>query len=204
MIVKLVQEDAFGSDIKSIKKSCLNENNQQHASLQNNTLQELKSFVNENGTVRVGGRLQNSALDLELIHQIILPKTGSTSILIVRHYHKTVAHGGRSATMQEIRRAAYWIINCNALVCRVIFNCVRCRSMRGKFGKQIMADLPKDRVNEAPPFTYCRVDLFGLFLMKERRSELKRYGALFTCLVRRAVHIEVVATMETDSIIMAL
>ena len=37
MIVKLVQEGAFGPDIKSIKKSCLNENNQQHASLQNKT-----------------------------------------------------------------------------------------------------------------------------------------------------------------------
>ena len=47
MIVKLVQEDAFGSDIKSIKKSCLNEYNQQHVSLQNKTLQELKPFVDE-------------------------------------------------------------------------------------------------------------------------------------------------------------
>ena len=49
MIVKLVQEGAFGPDIKSIKKSCFNENNQQHGSLQNKTLQELKPFVDENG-----------------------------------------------------------------------------------------------------------------------------------------------------------
>ena len=40
--------------------------------------------------------------------------------------------------------------------------------------------------------------------MKETQSELKRYGALFTCLASRAVHIEVVATMNTDSFIMAL
>ena len=160
MILRLVQEDAFGSDIKSIKKSCLNENNQQHASLQNKTLQELKPFIEENGIARVGGRLRNSFLDFELIHPFILPKTGSTSILIARDYHNTVAHGGRSATMQEIRRAGYWIINCNGLVRRVIFNCIRCRSMRGKFGEQIMADLPKDCVNEVPSFTYCDVDLF--------------------------------------------
>ena len=54
MIVKLVKDGTFGSDIKSIKKSCLNENNQQHASLQNKTLQELKPFVDENGIVCVG------------------------------------------------------------------------------------------------------------------------------------------------------
>ena len=53
MILRLVQEDAFGSDIKSIKKFCLNENNQQHDSLQNKALQELKQFVDENGIVCV-------------------------------------------------------------------------------------------------------------------------------------------------------
>ena len=42
------------------------------------------------------------------------------------------------------------------------------------------------------------------FLVKEKQSELKRYEALLTYLVSRAVYIEVVATMETDSFIMAL
>ena len=129
IIVKLVQEDAFGSDIKSIEKSCLNENNQQHASLQNKTLQEPKRFVDENGIVRVGGRFRNSSLNLALIHHIILSKTGSKSILIARDYHNTIAHGGRSATIQELRRATYWILNCNAVVRRVTFNCISCRSM---------------------------------------------------------------------------
>ena len=57
---------------------------------------------------------------------------------------------------------------------------------------------------KAPPFTYCGVYLFGPFLVKERWSEMKRYGALLTCLASRAVHIEIVASMETDSFIMAL
>ena len=126
MIVKLVQEGAFGPDIKSIKKSCLNENNQQHALLQNKTLQELKPFVDENGIVRVERRLRNSYLDLELVDPIILPNAGSTSTLISRDYHNTVAHGGRSGTMQNIKRSGYWFINCNALVRRTIFNCIRC------------------------------------------------------------------------------
>ena len=29
-----------------------------------------------------------------------------------------------------------------------------------------MADLPKDRYEEAPPFTYCAVDMFGLFTVR--------------------------------------
>ena len=126
MILKLIQEGAFGPDIKSIKKFCFNENNHQHALLQNKTLQELKPFVDEKWDIfRVGGRLQNSSLNLELIHPIIFAKTGSTSTLIARGYHNTVAHGGRSATVQEIRRAGYWIVNCNDLDHCVIFNCIR-------------------------------------------------------------------------------
>ena len=44
-----------------------------------------------------------------------------------------------------------------------------------------MADLPKDRFQEAAIFTYCAVDMFGPFKKKVKRSEVKRYGAMFTC-----------------------
>ena len=167
-------------------------------------MQELKPFTDGDDLVCVGGRLQKSSLDLEYKNPIILPKNSCISFLLVRDCHERVAHGGRGATLQEIRNSSVWIINCHGLVRHVICNCVKCTSMRGRFGHQITADLLKDRVNEAPPFTYCGVDLFGPFLVKERRSEMKRYGALFTCLASRAVHIEVVASMEMDSFIMAV
>ena len=67
-----------------------------------------------------------------------------------------------------------------------------------------MADLPSDRMQEAPPFTYCAVDYLGPFYIKEKRKELKRFGCLFTCLTSRAVHIEISNTLETDSFNMAL
>ena len=72
-----------------------------------------------------------------------------------------------------------------------------------------MADLPKDCENEAPPFTYCGVDHFGTFLLKERQSELNRYVALLTCLNRYGtlltclVSKSIVATMDIDSFTMA-
>ena len=46
--------------------------------------------------------------------------------------------------------------------------------------------------------------MFGPFLIKEGRKELKRYGALFTCLSSRAVHIECTCSLETDSFIQAM
>ena len=46
--------------------------------------------------------------------------------------------------------------------------------------------------------------MFGPYLIKERRSQLKRYGALFTCFSCRAIHIEVTNALDTNSFILAL
>ena len=67
-----------------------------------------------------------------------------------------------------------------------------------------MADLPKDRLTPAPPFTYVGVDHFGPCKTTECRKEHKRYGALFKCLVSSAVHIEVAHSLDTDSFLHAL
>lgn len=48
------------------------------------------------------------------------------------------------------------------------------------------------------------MDYFGPWLVKQGRREVKRYGALFTCLASRAVHIEVADSLNTDSFLQAL
>ena len=60
-----------------------------------------------------------------------------------------------------------------------------------------MSGLPKERCFEAAPFTHCGVDMFGPFIIRERRSSLKRYCVLFTCFASKAVHIEVTCTMDS-------
>ena len=45
-----------------------------------------------------------------------------------------------------------------------------------------MACLPGDRLEPAPPFLFCALDYSGPFIVIERRSEVKHYGVLFTCL----------------------
>ena len=70
--------------------------------------------------------------------------------------------------------------------------------------KMKMGNLPADRLLEEPPFTYCGVDMFGPFFVKDGRKTQKKYGAMFTCLSSRAVHIKTTSNLTTDSFIQTL
>lgn len=54
------------------------------------------------------------------------------------------------------------------------------------------------------PFTFVGVDYFGPLHVSVGRRTMKNWIALFTCLTVRAVHIEVVESLSSDSALMAL
>ena len=94
-----------------------------------------------------------------------------------------------------------WILNANSVVRHFISKCVVCRRLCGTIGEQKMAHLPKERITPSPPFKYSGIDYFGPFYIKQGLKNVKRYGVLFMCLARRAVHIETADSLETDSFI---
>ena len=67
-----------------------------------------------------------------------------------------------------------------------------------------MLSIPSERCEEVPPFTHVGYDCFGPFVVKDGRKEFKRYGVIFSCFGSRAIHIEVVNDLTTDSFINAL
>ena len=211
-ILKLVQVVAFPKEIETLQKiqRADSKNDRQFAKAKkseikkSSTLYRLDPFLDQDGLIRVGGRLGNSQeFPEDFKHPVILPKKSFIVQLVIRDAHKRVAHAGRGITLNELR-SRYWIINANSVVRHFISKCVECRRLRGTTGEQKMADLPEERITSAPPFTYCGVDLFGPFQIKQGRKEVKRYGVLFTCLTSRAVHIETADSLETDSFINAL
>lgn len=94
--------------------------------------------------------------------------------------------------------AQYWIVRASSTVRQLISSCVIGRRIKAPPQDQKMADLPKDRLTTAPPLTYVSVDYFGPFTTKQGKKEHKRYEALLTCLVSRAVHFEIANSLETD------
>ena len=151
-------------------------------------LYKLDPFLDKDGNLRVGGRLTMSySLHYRVKHPMILPKKGHVTHLVIKHCHEKVAHQGRGMTVNEVRSRGFWIVGISSAVSSHIYKCVQCRRLRGRTQVQKMANLPEERVEPSPQFTYCGFDCFGPFIVKEGLKELKRLGLLFTCMSSRAV-----------------
>lgn len=165
---------------------------------------KLSPFL-KHDVLHVGGRIdKSSCLTFNEKHPIILTKEMPITNLVIDYYHKLCGHGGREQVLAQIRKF-FWVVKANSCVRGVLSKCVPCRKRRQPVGEQYMSSLPEDRIDiNEPPFTNVGLDYFGPFLVKRGRSEVKRYGVVFTCLTVRAVHIEISESLSTDSFLMAL
>ncbi|CAF1573915.1 unnamed protein product [Didymodactylos carnosus] len=87
----------------------------------------------------------------------------------------------------------------------IIKKCWACKKWEGgPFQPPVPPALPKERLLEAPAFTYVGVDYLGPLIIKDGDNEQKKVCiCLFTCAVIRAVHLELVPDMTTNGFIEA-
>lgn len=140
----------------------------------------------------------------------ILPAKHHVSTLIVRKFHADVKHQGRHLAEGRIRSSGYWIVGGKRLVSSILHKCVTCKKLRKGLNHKKISNLPEERIMlDRPPFSSVGVDMFGPWEVITRRTRVgsansKRWAAMFTCLVTRAVHIEIVEEMSASSFINAL
>ncbi|XP_066302751.1 uncharacterized protein [Branchiostoma lanceolatum] len=196
-IVRHVQRSHYSEEIASLQGS-------KGSVKSSSSIFQLNPKLDEEGILRVGGRLSQATLTEEMKHPMMLPKRSRVSELVIQEIHEDNGHLGRNYVTSKVRER-YWIPQVNSLIRQVIGKCVTCRRHHGKTGEQKMADLPSFRVTpEDPPFTNVGVDYFGPFEVKRGSSIVKRYGVIFTCTTTRAVHLEKAESLDTDSCINAL
>lgn len=169
-----------------------------------NHLNKLDPYVDNDGILRVGGRL-SKALELTdaTRNPIIIPRKSHLATLVIGDCHD-LHHQGRGITIAEIRNRGFWIVGCTAAVKSFIYHCITCRKLRHSPQSQKMGDLPEFRTEASGPFTHTGMDCFGPFQVKNGRKYSKVYGIVFTCLTSRAVHLEMLDDLSSDSFINAL
>ncbi|XP_067950301.1 uncharacterized protein [Watersipora subatra] len=193
-IILMEQSHSYIEEVNSLSNSTRVRKSSKIASL--------TPFLDKENTLRMNSRV-TTHLTYEENHPIIIAKS-LLAKLLVRHYHELTHHQGSNSTVAAIRQAGFWIVGAPTLAKSIIRNCITCLKQRSKPLQQLMAPLPKERSEPSPPFTQIGIDTFGPFEVKDRRTVIKRWGVVFTCLYSRALHIELLEDLSADSFLQAL
>lgn len=196
-LIKIVQNESF-SEITSI----LNQKPIDPKS----SIRNLDPFLDNNGILRVGGRLQQSSLSESEKFPIILPPKHHFTTILIRHEHSLLMHGGLAIVLQKLRQR-FWIVNAKTTVNSVIRRCVICFRHKRQLSCQKMGNIPSYRLAPAIPFTYTGVDYAGYFNIKSSSRKnapyIKGYISLFICLTSRAIHLELVSDLSAEQFLKA-
>lgn len=146
--------------------------------------------VYDKRVLSVGERLRNSLVSEGAMHPLILPGNHHVVTLIVEHYHDLSGHI-RFGTRSRDAKRKILDNQSSGSDKSVIKRYFDCKKRQAPVGEQMMADLPVNRVTARKlPFTIVGIVCFGPFTVKRGKSNVKKYGVIFTCLAMRAVHIE--------------
>ncbi|KAL9955325.1 hypothetical protein ACROYT_G036632 [Oculina patagonica] len=137
----------------------------------------------EDGFLVVGGRLPRAhCFPYKARHPKIIGAHHDLAQLIIEEMHRTYHHPPTEHLSNQISRNSvvfYWksanLIGSPTTV---------------KPQEQRMGNLPECRPEPGMVFRNTGVDFFGPVLVKEKRSEVKVYGCLFTYLSTRTCHLE--------------
>ena len=166
-------------------------------------LLKLMPKMDEDGVLRCDGRLCYAEfLPYELRFPVILPRGSWVTKLIVKHYHEVGQHIlGTNHTLANLSND-YWIEAGREEIRSWEKECNECKRRKAKAANQVMAPLPLNRL-ELPlkAFSRVSVDFAGPFITVQGRGKRreKRWLCLFTCLLCRAVHLEMAYGLDTDS-----
>ena len=171
------------------------------------TLSRLDPYLDDTQIMRVGGRLQHSLLSDEEKHPPILSGHSHLAQLVVDWAHERALHGGFHLTHAYAMRRA-WIVGGRTLIKRQLRKCTVCLRTSQRPLQQLMAPLPAARVTPSRPFNRTGVDYAGPYHVLRSKgrgtASSKGYVAVFVCLVTKAIHLELVGDLTTESFLGAL
>ncbi|XP_073764219.1 uncharacterized protein [Danio rerio] len=162
-------------------------------------------YDQDSNLIRVGGRLRRcESLTKDILHPVVLNPTNPVVTLLIKHYDAKLLHSGPGRVYAELRRK-FWILRGREAVKKHQRCCPECQKWRGRPVIPKMSDIPPSSLRLfKPPFYSTGVDCFGPLMIKIGRRTEKRWGIVYKCLTTRAVSLDLLDHMDTDSFLLSL
>ncbi|GFV30403.1 integrase catalytic domain-containing protein [Trichonephila clavipes] len=152
-------------------------------------ISNLFSFVDGEGIVRVGGRLENASVPYLHKHPAILPKGSKLIKLYFNSLHTRLFHVGPQILLNSVRQK-FWPFSGRSIARKTVHQCVTCFKSRPILSSQIMGNLPSERGRrcrvadlsshaiEDPPYRegWCKLNLPSLKVLMWSNVGVRREG----------------------------
>ncbi|XP_055622190.1 uncharacterized protein LOC129765786 [Toxorhynchites rutilus septentrionalis] len=205
ILFKSAQSEAFGDEIKVFLRNQQRPSNEWVSIDKSSQLFKLTPLIDTAGVLRMEGRVERAEfLPFDMRFPVILPKDHAITEKLVRGYHEKYGHAFRGTVKNEIRQR-FLIPKINSVLSKVEKTCMWCKIRKNNPQLPRMAALPFERlIPNQRPFTFVGVDYLGPVEVTIGRRSEKRWIVVFTCLVVRAIHLEVAYDLSAQSCIMAI
>lgn len=166
----------------------------------------LQLFLDDYGILRSRGRLQESPhFSYDAVNPVVLAGKSQLAKLYIWQAHVSCKHLGTNTCLSYLRSGGFWLTEARRNVSKVLKSCVKCKKFNLNPPKSPTgARLPHYRSNLISPFDTIGIDFTGHIFTRDQADEAhKVYILIFSCLTTRAIHLEVVLSMEVYDFILA-
>ncbi|GFR29268.1 integrase catalytic domain-containing protein [Trichonephila clavata] len=169
-LIRMAQREIFSAEFRNLHDHKI--------ILPNSKIKILNPFLDGDGILRVGGRLENSDLPYVAKYPAILPSNHKLTNIIIMYFHKKNLHLGASSLLHCVIQK-YWPLHGRSLCRKIMHECVVCFRAKPIATTQLMGNLPRGRVVPDYPFNCSGVDFCGPFMIRYRNQ---RKGVLHICM----------------------
>ena len=192
-LYRLIQQELFGPELAALQ------NGEPLSS--SSKIAKFGPYVDDSGVLRAEGRLSESELPYSAKHPVLLGKHYLTSLILERAHPKQM-HGGVETVLASLRQEVLVIGVWRALR-GIGSRCGVCKRYEAAAATQVTPPLPADRVSHVKPFGLTGIDYAGPLMVRKGDRVEKTWIALFVCGTTRAVHLETVDSLSTESFLLA-
>lgn len=198
-LLKVAQSQDFNRELAALKES--------QGLPKDSKLLALDPYLDERQLIRVGGRLRHAEITHDRKFPVVLfPKHPLTKLIILNEHHRNL-HAGAQAIL-AILRLRYWPLNGRETVRSVLRKCVVCFRVKPFDISPKMGNLPRSRVIQNRPFSVVGIDFAGPLNIKDGKTRnrrlVKAYICAFVCFSVKAVHLEIVSDLSSESFLNCL
>ena len=157
----------------------------------------LAPFLDEQGVMRVGGRVQSAPLTYDQKHPIIVHHKSILAQRIVAKYHDPKKHAHAPTTISHIR-SKFHILRVRTLVQKFIYQCIPCQEINRQPAKQMLGPFRPERFLVGTKDHTLLIDYSGHLLIRQlpdaqgNSNLIKAYIIIYMQMNTRFIYLDIV------------